>query len=156
MIKTSLCYLTYNDEYLMLYRNKKQNDPNEGKWIGVGGKLEANESPTECAIREIYEETGIQIANSNLTACGIVHFMSDTFDDEDMYLFKASLNIKPPISDCNEGTLKWIKSDELLSLPMWEGDKVFLEKMANNITDIKLTLVYSKDKLVNVIDESPK
>ena len=85
----------------------------------------------------------------------VLSFEEYDLDDEDMYLFKASLNIKPPISDCNEGTLKWVKSDELLSLPMWEGDKVFLEKMANNITDINLTLVYSKDKLVNVIDESP-
>lgn len=152
MTKTSLCYLTYNDEYLMLYRNKKENDPNEGKWIGVGGKLEDGETPTECAIREIYEETGIQIEESNLNACGIVHFISDTFFDEDMYLFKATLNTKPPINDCNEGTLKWIKSDELPSLPMWEGDKIFLEKMSNNITNINLTLVYSKDKLVNVID----
>lgn len=152
MVKTSLCYLTYENEYLMLYRNKKENDPNAGKWIGVGGKLEIGETPTECAIREIYEETGIQVDLSHLTACGIVHFKSDTFSDEDMYLFNAKLPTRPDISDCNEGTLKWIPADKLLDLPMWQGDKIFLRKMANGETNINLTLVYSGDTLSDVID----
>ena len=94
MKKATLCYISREGaagrEYLMLYRNKKQDDPNEGKWIGVGGKFEPGETPDECMLREVREETGLSLASYHF--CGVIHFISDTWEDEDMYLYRAEVD----------------------------------------------------------------
>ena len=139
----------------MLYRNKKEDDPNEGKWLGIGGKIEEGESPGDCNIREVLEETGL-ILNS-FQFHGVIKFRADSYEDEDMYLysssdfepadeeaakmFKESGEYIPP--ECSEGVLKWIPEEELLQLPMWEGDKAFVGKLIQGAGHISMTLQYT-------------
>ena len=158
MKKATLCYISrYDDsdrEYLMLYRNKKPDDPNEGKWIGVGGKFEPGETPDECMLREVREETGLELSSYHF--CGVIHFLSDTWEDEDMYLYRAEVSaacaaqtdgaIKMPA--CEEGELRWIPEDQLMDLPMWEGDRLFLEPLLEGAETISMTLRYEGDDLV--------
>lgn len=151
---STLCYITCDDEYLMLYRNKKENDLNEGKWIGLGGKIEDGETPLQGVIREVKEEAGFILAESQLVDLGLVHFRSDVWEDEEMYLFKGILDSKPELIECNEGTLHWIKADKVLGLPTWEGDRVFLEAMFRGETGIHITLSYEGEKLVKVINHN--
>ncbi|MBP5173487.1 MAG: NUDIX domain-containing protein, partial [Clostridia bacterium] len=75
MKNTVLCYISRGDSYLLLYRNKKENDENEGKWIGIGGRIEEGESPEDCLIREVREETGLQLDGYRYR--GLVTFVSD-------------------------------------------------------------------------------
>lgn len=147
MKKTTLCYIEKDNQYLMLYRNKKVNDPNEGKWIGIGGKLEENESIEECLLREVKEEVGITL--TNYTYRGVVHFISDTWENEEMYLYTASEYDGDIAKECSEGTLRWISKEEIYSLPLWEGDKIFLDALVKNNCIIDLTLHYEGEKLVS-------
>ena len=158
MKRATLCYISRKNasgrEYLMLYRNKKQNDPNAGKWIGVGGKFEADETPDECMLREVREETGMELASFHF--CGVIHFVSDTWEDEDMYLYRAEVEgtctadeaatIKMPA--CEEGELQWIPEDQLMDLPMWEGDRLFLKPLIEGADAIAMTLRYEGDSLI--------
>ena len=107
---TTLCYIEKNDKYLMLYRNKKENDLNEGKWIGVGGKFEEKESPEECLVREVKEETGLTLTKYKLRC--LVTFVSDKWETEHMYVFTAS-EFEGKLKECNEGTLQWIDKDKI-------------------------------------------
>ena len=147
MLNTSLCYLEMNDSYLMLHRIKKVNDENRDKWIGIGGKFEAGETPYECARREIAEETGL-LANK-LSYRGIVTFVSDIYGTEYMHLFTCcdfSGTIK---SSCDEGELLWVKKSEVPLLPIWEGDKIFLKLIDTDTPFFSLKLEYMGDKLVS-------
>lgn len=147
MRKTTLCYLEKDGKYLMLYRNKKENDPCEGKWVGIGGKFEPGEDPEECLRREIMEETGLSL--KSYIFHGIVHFKSNELPDEDMYLY-SSKEFEGNIIDCNEGELKWVPKGDVLKLNLWEGDKYFIEKMLNNEMNIEMTCIYEGDKCVSV------
>lgn len=151
---STLCYITCENEYLMLYRNKKENDLNEGKWIGLGGRIEEGETPLQGIIREVWEEAGFVMQESQVTDIGLVHFRSDIWEDEEMYLFKANLPVKPELIECNEGTLHWVAANKIHELPTWEGDHYFLEAMFNGETDIHLTLSYEGEKLVKVINHN--
>ena len=151
MKKTTLCYIEQNHSYLMLYRNKKEKDPNEGKWIGLGGKMEPGETPDECVVREVLEEAGVLL--TSYTYRGLIHFVSDVFEDEDMYLYTATGYTGTICSDCAEGTLKWIPKEEVNELTLWEGDRVFLQYLLEDRTDLCLTLRYQGEKLVEVISE---
>ena len=150
-IKTSLCYIEKDGKYLMLYRNKKKEDPNGGKWIGVGGKFEEGETPFECVKREVLEETGIVLNSAHFY--GVIEFRSDGWPDEDMYLFSSTdynaSGFHP--EDCNEGTLKFIPKNEILELNLWEGDRVFLREMLEEHDSINLRLKYSGDNLSEVV-----
>lgn len=152
MIKTSLCYLEKDGKYLMLHRTKKHRDPNEGKWIGVGGKFERGESPDACVRREVLEETGIRLLDMHFY--GVIEFRSDTSEDEDMYLYSSDSfddsGYRP--EDCVEGELAYIHKDQILSLNLWEGDRVFLSKMLAGEASINLRLTYHEDKLIDVKD----
>ena len=137
----------------MLYRNKKQGDPNEGKWIGVGGKFEPGETPDECMLREVREETGLALASYHF--CGVIHFVSDTWEDEDMYLYRAEIREEAAarmsankMPACEEGELRWISEDQLMDLPMWEGDRLFLKPLLEGADTITMTLHYEGDELV--------
>ncbi|MBR3574389.1 MAG: 8-oxo-dGTP diphosphatase [Lachnospiraceae bacterium] len=140
MRRSTLCYIEKDGKVLLLYRNKKENDPNEGKWIGVGGKIEEGETPDTCVIREVMEETGLKL--TDYRQCGKVKFISEAWEDEEMYLYSAE-GFEGEISrDCDEGDLKWIDKDKVSDLPMWEGDRYFLKEMTDGNHDIDMTLVY--------------
>ena len=115
---TTLCYLERGDEYLLLHRTKKEHDENRDKWIGVGGKFEEGESPEDCLLREVYEETGLHLERYRFR--GIVTFASDAYPCEYMHLFTADRWSGSP-HDCAEGELAWLPKRELAALPMWEG-----------------------------------
>lgn len=145
MKNTTLCYIKNNDKYLMLHRVKKENDENKDKWIGIGGKFEENESPDECLLREVYEETGLTLNSYRLQ--GIITFVSDLYEGEYMYLY-SSEDFSGNLIECDEGVLEWIPENELLSLPTWEGDRLFLEKILNNDVFFTLKLIYEGSRLV--------
>lgn len=149
MVKSTLCYIRKNGDYLMLFRDRKENDLNEGKWVGVGGKFKEGESAEECLLREVKEETGLAL--SRYTFHGVIHFHSDEWPDEDMYLFSADIDeneAKELSPDCPEGTLKFIPEDEISDLPMWEGDKYFLKELLAGKTDMNMHLYYQGDTLI--------
>lgn len=128
----------------MLHRVKKENDENRDKWIGVGGKFEEGESPEECMLREVYEETGLKV-NSHVY-CGIVTFVSNEYGTEYMHLFKSS-DFSGELKDCDEGTLEWIPREETLRLPIWQGDKLFLNLMDSDVPFFSLKLCYRGEVL---------
>ena len=146
MIETTLCYLERGNEVLLLHRTKKHEDPNEGKWIGVGGKFEPGETPEDCMRREIEEETGLRV--TDYTYRGIVDFFSDTWSAERMHLFTATA-WEGTQHECDEGVLQWVPKATMESLPMWEGDRVFLRLLQENTPFFRLRLVYEGDTLVS-------
>ena len=153
---TTLGYIEFSDAYLMLYRDVNKNDGSLGKWLGVGGKLENNESEDECFLREVIEETGICLSLNEISKRGIVDFKSCNYESERMYLYTASVSSDYFNPACNEGKLKWIKKEEILSLNMWEGDHVFLERLLADKPFFHLSLVYggkNGDELVEIIDD---
>ena len=143
---TTLCYLEQNGYYLMLHRTKKEKDINKDKWIGIGGHLEEGESPEECLVREMREETGVTPLSPKLR--GIITFVSDRYGTEYMFLYSAEAYQGELISDCPEGDLQWVEKDRISSLPLWEGDKIFLRLMSENHPFFSLKLSYQGDNLV--------
>ena len=152
MIQTSLCYITRGNDVLMLHRVKKKNDINHDKWIGIGGKFEENESPDECLLREVREETGLTLTQWKCR--GIVTFLSDT-DGEYMYLFTAD-GFDGQLKECDEGDLQWVSRDFLDALPKWEGDKIFLDLLWQDAPFFLLTLRYQGDRLVEAVLDGEK
>lgn len=148
MKNTSLCYIERGSEYLMLHRVKKENDENRDKWIGIGGKFEPGESPEECMAREMREETGLTPTAWRYR--GIVTFVSDEWGTEYMHLFTCDA-FTGTIRECDEGDLEWIDREALLSLPMWEGDMIFLRLIATDAPFFSLKLCYSGDKLTRAV-----
>lgn len=145
MRNTSLCYIERGSEYLMLHRVKKENDENHDKWIGIGGKFENGESPDECMLREMREETGLTALSWR--ARGIVTFVSDEWGTEYMHLFTCD-RFSGTVKDCDEGVLEWIDKSRLLSLPIWEGDKIFLRLLDEEAPFFLLKLCYKGDELI--------
>lgn len=145
MKNTTTCYIEKNRKYLMLHRVKKKNDMNKDKWIGVGGKFEEGESPEECMLREVKEETGL-ILNSYELRC-IVTYVSDKYETEQMYVFTSG-DFCGELIECNEGTLEWIDKEKILNLNIWEGDKFFIEKIQKDDNFFTLKVEYEGDKLV--------
>lgn len=144
----TLCYLMKDHQWLMLYRNQKENDINEGKWIGVGGKVEPNETVEEGMKREILEETGFT-ANS-LFFHGILYFIYEKKEADKIYVYSChdfSGNMHP----CNEGQLEWIDEDQILNLELWNGDRCFLEKMLND-PQAKFCITLHYDEFGNLIE----
>ena len=144
MKMTTLCYLEKDEKYLMLHRTKKVNDENHDKWIGVGGKFENGESPEECILREAYEETGLTLTEYRYR--GLVTFVSDQWPTEYMHLFTATAWTGES-HPCDEGELAWIKKKDLLSLPLWEGDKIFLKLLDSDEPFFSLKLRYEGETL---------
>ena len=148
MKNTTLCYIKQNDKYLMLHRTKKSDDPNEGKWIGIGGHMEDGESPEECVVREVREETGLVLKEFRYRA--LVTFTSDLYETEYMHLFTADIFEGAITDNCEEGELEWIESDKVMELPMWEGDRMFIPLIRDDDTGFfSMKLIYESDKLVD-------
>ncbi len=145
MKNTTLCYIEKDGSYLMLLRNKKKNDLNEGKYVGIGGHFLENEDPYDCVIREACEETGLNIIPKYR---GIVTFVSNEYECEQMHLFTAT-DFSGELIDCNEGELHFVPKEKLLSLPMWEGDRIFFELLNTREDFFALKLIYNKDTLVS-------
>lgn len=177
MQNTTLCYIECNGYCLLMHRTKKAHDVNEGKWVGIGGHIEEGEKPEECAVREIKEETGLMADTFTMRYCGIVTFISNNSEGEYMHLFKVKLqypkdidsskepppytngqggvhlsaDAMPPLIDCDEGDLEWIPLDKVNSLPQWEGDKIFLQLIREEVPFFKLTLSYKGGHLLQAV-----
>lgn len=124
-IAATLCYVKNKGKTLMLFRNKRKNDIHEGKYNGLGGKMESGETPLECVKREVFEESGLKIKNPPLK--GLLIFPDfDGKNDWMVFVFTAK-TFSGKLKKCSEGDLTWVKDNKLLSLNLWEGDKVFLK-----------------------------
>lgn len=129
MKETSCGYLIQDHKWLMLQRDKKKNDVNEGKWIGIGGKLEPGESMLQCMSREIKEETGLIAEQLELR--GILYFEYQDMEPEKIYVYTIE-HFSGTLKECDEGTLQWIDQKDILSLPLWDGDRIFLDRLLSN------------------------
>ena len=149
---TSLCYLEEDGRYLLLHRTKKAGDENAGKWIGVGGKFLPGESPEECLLRDVKEETGLLLARWRFR--GLVTFVAldgrgELEWGEYMHLFTAD-RWQGELTSCDEGELAWVEKTKLPQLPMWAGDRVFLSLLAQERPFFSLKLVYQGEELRQV------
>ena len=145
---TTLCYIEQDGKYLMLHRVKKENDINKDKWIGVGGHFEADESPEDCVLREVKEETGYTLTAYRFR--GIITFL---YRDvcEYMCLYTADGFTGEP-RECDEGTLEWVEINKVEELDLWEGDKIFLRLLAEKVPFFSLKLVYDgHDGLISAV-----
>lgn len=142
---TTLCYIENKGEYLMLHRVSKKHDVNKDKWIGVGGHFEKDETPEECLLREVKEETGLTLTSWRFR--GLVTFMAEGWDTEYMCLFTAD-KYEGEMIPCNEGVLEWVKKEDVLKLNLWEGDKIFFRLMNENAPFFSLKLSYRGDRLM--------
>ena len=149
MRNTTLCYLERGRDYLMLHRVKKEVDENKDKWIGIGGKFEEGESPEDCLLQEVREETGLTLTSWRY--CGIVTFVSNEWGTEYMHLFTTDAWEGALRQDCDEGVLEWIDREKLLSLPIWEGDKIFLRLLDQDAPFFSLKLRYEGDRLAEAV-----
>ena len=147
-IMTTLCYIEKGNQYLMLHRISKKNDVNKDKWIGVGGHFEEKESPEDCLLREVKEETGLTLTSYRFR--GIVTFICDDYDIDYMCLYTAD-SYQGELKECDEGKLEWIDKDRLMELELWEGDKIFFELLRKNHPFFSLKLVYKKGALVEAV-----
>lgn len=141
---STLCYIEKDGRYLMLHRTKKENDVNHDKWIGVGGKFEPDEMPEECLLREVLEETGLRLLKYRYR--GILTFLADGWESEYIHLYTAT-EFEGEMTDCREGVLEWVLKEEIESLPIWEGDKIFLRLLREDAGFFSLKLKYQGDEL---------
>ena len=142
---TTMCYIERDEEYLMLHRTKKQNDPNHDLWLGIGGHFENGETPGECIKREVKEETGLTLIEPELR--GMVTF-SDGDWHEYMFLYTAR-KFEGELTECNEGELLWVPKETVMNeLPIWEGDRIFLKLMQSDAPFFSLKLEYQNRKLI--------
>lgn len=129
----------------MLHRTTKKNDENHDKWIGIGGHFEFQESPEDCLLREVKEETGLNLIDYEFR--GIVTFISDDHPAEYMHLFTSN-DFVGTVTDCKEGQLEWIPIDKICTLNLWEGDKIFLDLLIKKAPFFSLKLVYKNGQLI--------
>jgi 8-oxo-dGTP diphosphatase len=169
LINTTLCYIEKDNSYLMLHRTKKEKDYNKDKWIGIGGKFENGESPEDCAVREIREETGLIVETSDLEYCGIVTFVDMTGVGEVrskhatevacantpslpytefMHIFRVRKFDGVLKTDCDEGDLEWVPLAKLKELPHWQADEIFYDFLAENHPFYSLKAVYKNNRLI--------
>ena len=140
---STLCYIEKDNKYLMLHRVVKKDDVNKDKWIGVGGQFEFGESPEDCVLREVKEETGYTLTSYQYR--GLVTFVFADVEMEFMSLFTADGFEGEPI-ECNEGVLEWVPIEDIENLNLWEGDKIFFRLLEEKIPFFSLKLVYNLDE----------
>ena len=139
---STLCYISRDDEVLMLHRTVKKNDINHDKWIGVGGHFEHGESPEDCVLREVREETGYTLTSYKFR--GIVTFVYGEDTVEYMHLYTADGFQGEPV-ECDEGVLKWVPRNQIMDLDLWDGDRIFLKLLEDGEDFFSLKLVYNTD-----------
>lgn len=145
---TTLGYIETRESYLMLHRVKKEQDVNEGKWIGIGGKFEYGESPEECMIREAKEETGLAVTSMKFR--GILTFICDKQDPEYICLYTIE-GFSGQLKECDEGELLWVPKDEIFGLNLWEGDRIFFDLLQKDVPFFSLKLCYEGDQLLEAV-----
>lgn len=148
MTMTTLCYIEKDDAYLMLHRIKKEKDINKDKWIGIGGHFETNESPEDCLLREVKEETGLVLTSYRFR--GILTFLCDDITDYYICLYTAD-GYEGELKECNEGMLEWVPKDKLKDLPLWEGDLIFFRLLEENAPFFSLKLRYVNNVLIEAV-----
>lgn len=149
MKQTTLCYLEKDDQYLMLHRVSKKDDVNKEKWIGVGGKFELGESPEECLLREVKEETGLLLKSFEFR--GILTFLSDLQEPEYIFLY-TSKEFEGTLKECDEGILTWVPKDKIEQLNIWEGDKEMFRLLRTETNFFSLKLEYKGDDLQGITE----
>lgn len=150
---TTLCYIENQEQYLMLHRVSKKNDVNKDKWIGVGGHFEANESPEECLLREVHEETGLTLTSYRFRGLVTFHLEKtdgDFSETEYMCLYTADA-YEGEITECEEGVLEWVDKKDLFRLNLWEGDKIFFRLLEEDRVFFSLKLSYVEDELKEAV-----
>ncbi len=145
---TTLCYIEKDNQYLMLHRISKKNDVNKDKWIGVGGHFEDRESPEDCLLREVKEETGLTLTSYRFR--GIVTFICDDYPIEFMCLYTAD-GYQGELKECDEGTLEWVDKERLMELELWEGDKIFFRLLWEDAPFFSLKLAYENGELLEAV-----
>lgn len=149
---TTLCYIEKDGAYLMLHRVSKKNDVNRDKWIGVGGHFELHESPEECLLREVREETGLTLTSYRFR--GLVTFICRTaeggWESEYMCLYTAD-GFEGEMTECDEGTLEWVPKSRIGELNLWEGDKIFFRLLEEDRPFFSLKLEYEGDVLKRAV-----
>lgn len=148
LLQTTLCYLERDGCYLMLHRIKKEKDVNRDKWIGVGGKFEPGEDALQCVMREVREETGFEMQQPLYR--GMVDFYCPPWEPERMHLYTCT-RFSGTLADCDEGVLEWVPKAEVLSLPIWEGDKIFFALLNQDAPFFHLELYYQGDHLEKAV-----
>lgn len=138
---STLCYIEKDGQYLMLHRTVKKNDVNKDKWIGVGGHFEQGESPEECLLREVKEETGYTLTSWKYR--GIVTFVYGEDIVEYMSLYTAD-GFEGELHECDEGQLEWVEKTKISALELWEGDKIFFRLLNEGRPFFSLKLVYDR------------
>ena len=149
MKRTTLCYIEKDGCYLMLRRATSKKDGSAGKYLGVGGKIEQGETVEQCLLREIREETGLSLVS--FRERGVVSFFSDLYEDETMYLYTAIPAEGDPPAACDEGELSYIPKEKVPSLPLWEGDRIFLRLLAKDAPFFTLSLYYEGERLTRAL-----
>lgn len=139
---STLCYIEKDEQYLMLHRTVKENDINKDKWIGVGGHFEKGESPEECLLREVKEETGYTLTDWRYR--GIVTFLYGEDVTEYMSLYTAE-GFEGEAIPCDEGELAWVEKKKIQELDIWEGDKIFFRLLEEGQPFFSLKLVYDTE-----------
>lgn len=142
---TTLCYIEKDDKYLMLHRVSKKNDVNKDKWIGVGGHFESGESPEDCLLREVKEETGLTLTSYRFR--GILTFNFNDSESEYICLYTAD-GFEGELRECDEGTLEWVPKDDIDNLNLWTGDKIFFDLLRKDAPFFSLKLQYQGDTLI--------
>ena len=142
---TTLCYIEKDGKYLMLHRVSKKNDVNKDKWIGVGGHFEEGESPEDCLLREVKEETGLTLTSYRFR--GILTFNFNDNESEYICLYTAD-GFEGELIDCNEGTLEWVSKDEIDNLNLWTGDRIFFDLLKKEAPFFSMKLQYRGDELI--------
>lgn len=144
---TTLCYIEKDNQYLMLHRTKKEKDQSHDKWLGIGGKIEQDESPEDCMKREILEETGFTV--TSYTFAGVITFVSDVWETEYMFLYVVD-GFTGEMITCDEGDLQWIPKQDVMKLNLWEGDRIFINRLLKEEYGFSIRYVYKGDELVRL------
>jgi 8-oxo-dGTP diphosphatase len=153
----TLAYIRYIDEVLLLFRNKKENDFHEGKYVGIGGRLEPGETPLECIIREIKEETGYSFSRDSIQFRGYIYFddISRNKTNDDLpafnwlvFIYSGVVSNKKHFINA-EGDLQWFSIRDIPYDKMWDGDKKFTPKILESEDIIEGKFLYKDNKIIN-------
>jgi len=145
----TLCYIRNGNSILMLHRTKKVNDDMAGYWIGLGGHIDTlhGESPHECVVREVREESGLVI-QPTLRAIVTFRNVEKETDDWYAYIFTAETS-STTVTECSEGELAWIPYNSLKDLKLIDGDRLLITWLYEQDKFISAKFIYNQKQLVD-------